>query len=69
MGHRARRKEVEQILSKLQRQGWTISFTANTHMRCAPPDPDKPIVFGSHCEEPRALANFRATLRRSGADI
>lgn len=69
MAHYSNRKAIDDLVKDLKDQGWRIEMTANAHLKCIPPDKTKRIIIGSCSEDPRALRNFKADLRRQGADI
>src|SRR4051812_1299136 len=60
------KSELEQILDGLQKQGGRIEHGGDNHIRIYPPDGGKPISMAATPSDPRALANYRAAVRRAG---
>lgn len=67
-------KEIADILRSLENQpdgkNWRVEKTSSSHWRCYAPD-GKTIVTcaGTPGSGYRAVANFKAALRRAGAKI
>lgn len=59
-------KDFRPIIEALREQGWAIKMTADRHVRATPPDRNKPLVHFAMSNEPRAIKNAVAELRRSG---
>lgn len=61
-------REIEQIVKKLQGQGWRI--VEGKHYKCFPPDKAMPmVVIPKTPSDHRSIRNAIAQLRRSGADL
>jgi hypothetical protein len=61
-------KEVQDLIRKLQEQGWRIE--EGKHYKAFPPDTTKPmVVIPKTPSDHRSLKNTIAQLRRSGAII
>lgn len=62
-------KDTKKIIDKLLAQGWRIEQGAK-HIKAYPPDRTKPmVVIPGTPSDRRSLANLKAQLRRSGADL
>lgn len=63
-------KEVREIATKLEAQGWTITPDGGGHYRACPPDKTKRCVtLPSTPGKGRWRQNLTSQLRRSGANI
>jgi transcriptional regulator with XRE-family HTH domain len=58
--------DIRTVFDKLKEQGWGIERTNNGHWKALPPDRTRTIVYFSRTDEPRAIRNTIADLRRSG---
>jgi predicted RNA binding protein YcfA (HicA-like mRNA interferase family) len=59
--------DMKDIRRALIEQGWRVEKTNGQHIRCVPPDKNKPIVVtGSTPSDIRAIRNFISDLRHSG---
>lgn len=62
-------KEVKEIATKLEEQGWRIDYDRDHPMAC-PPDKTKPCVpLPSTPGRGRWKQNLISSLRRSGAEL
>lgn len=63
-------KELTRIFEALVDQGWDIRRTSKSHWDCYSPDGKTIVrVGGTLGSAYRAIANFKAALRRAGAKI
>jgi len=62
-------KELAIIFRKLEDQGWRVERTRNGHWRCLSPDGVTSVGMGSTPGAYSAMKNFRAQLKRAGANI
>lgn len=61
-------KDTKKLIKSLTAQGWRIE--QGKHIKAFPPDPTKPmVVISGTPSDARTLANLKAQLRRSGAEI
>jgi predicted RNA binding protein YcfA (HicA-like mRNA interferase family) len=68
MGQLSTGKDVQGLVKLCVLQGWQVSRTRRGHLRLV--SPSGVIVIGpGRAGEWRAVANFRASLRRAGADV
>ena len=59
-------KDYRVLISDLEAQGWRVIQLDASHYRAMPPDKSMPIVHFSTSNEPRAIKNTLARLKRSG---
>jgi hypothetical protein len=62
-------KELAAILKSLEKQGWRVQLSKSCHWRCLSPDGVTTLSMGSTPGAYTAMKNFRAQLKRAGADI
>jgi predicted RNA binding protein YcfA (HicA-like mRNA interferase family) len=58
-------KTLRELITMAEEQGWTITRTSGGHLAFKGPT-GKQTVIGLNSEEPRALRNLQAALRRAG---
>lgn len=61
-------KDMNKMLKKLKKLGWTISVTGTTHIRVVSPAGQIAVVSNS-CSDRRGLLNARSDLRKIGAPL
>jgi len=57
--------DIRLLLRELQRQGWRVAKTRNTHYKAFAPD-GKAVVLFSDSREPRAWCNTLSLLKKAG---
>lgn len=62
----ADRGTTREIVRELERQRWRVEPTAKGHFKAYPPDGRAMVTFGPVGNDPRAIKNIIAQLRRSG---
>jgi predicted RNA binding protein YcfA (HicA-like mRNA interferase family) len=62
-------KELAKIFKALVDQGWRVERTRSGHWSCKSPDGVTTIGMGSTPGAYTAMKNFRAQLKRAGANI
>jgi len=62
----AQRKDFDELMTELRRQGWKLVQTGNGHWKATPPDPTKTLVHFAISGEPRAIKNTISDLRKRG---
>lgn len=67
-GKYSKDKEIDAVLRKLEKQGWRIR-TDGKHIRCYSPDGVHISTMSKTPGAYTAMKNWKAELRRMGADI
>lgn len=62
-------KDLNEILRKLEQQGWRLEKGRGGHWKCYAPDGVSMVTLQGSQGGGRSLANAKAQLRRAGADI
>jgi len=62
-------KELAAIFKKLEEQGWRVERTRSGHWRCLSPDGVTSVGMGSTPGAYTAMKNFKAQLKRAGAQL
>ena len=58
--------DLDKLLQQLQRAGWRVVKTRGGHWKVYSPDGQAQVVTSGTPSDRRALANFRAQLKRAG---
>jgi hypothetical protein len=59
-------REIKDLVTELQREGWRVERTRNNHPRAYPPTGEGFVTFASTPRDRRSLPNTIAALRRRG---
>ena len=65
---RSRRKEIDEVLSAAEKEGWVIARSSG-HTKCKSPDGEHLIVVSSSPADPRAILNIRSMFRKAGVAV
>lgn len=57
------------LLRSLERQGWLVGRTKRGHLRIVSPDGSQVVYTSGTPGDHRVYYNFRAKLRRAGANV
>jgi predicted RNA binding protein YcfA (HicA-like mRNA interferase family) len=60
-----RKKDVEQFLRVLRRDGWRVERTNGEHWKLTPPGSGRMVFTGSTPSDHRAIKNLKAECRRA----
>lgn len=64
------KKQLRQLVSTAENQGWVVEMTSKGHWKFIPPKKDQPILFTSSTPSDfRAWMNFRKELQRHGLKL
>lgn len=69
MARREHKRDLLDLLRRLEAQGWTVEQTARGHYRCVPPPGVGKVVFVGGSGDRRAIRNARTDMRRNGARL
>lgn len=63
-------KDLNQLKTLAENQGWDVSLTSGGHLRWDPPDKRfRPVFSASTPSDYRALNNIKSRLKRAGLQI
>jgi predicted RNA binding protein YcfA (HicA-like mRNA interferase family) len=61
------KRDVQQLVRKLEDQGWAVVLTGGGHLKATPPGGGAPVFMPATPSDWRSLKNSTALLRRRGA--
>jgi predicted RNA binding protein YcfA (HicA-like mRNA interferase family) len=67
---REQQREIQALIKRLERLGWTVHRTAAGHFKARSPKPDVPIVIIPQSPSDYfAIKNLKALLKRHGVSV
>lgn len=70
MGVADYKKKIKSLIRTAESEGWQVSHTSGGHWRFVPAERDRQIVHAAATSnDPRAIRNLEADLRRSGLAV